>query len=80
MTGLEIAAYHAGISAIDRFRIQQQFMQGQLQVVCATSAFGMGIDKDDIRYVIHYHLPGSLKATYKRSGGRVAIKNQPSRC
>ena len=62
MTGLEVAVYHAGISAIDRFRIQQQFMQGQLQAVCATSAFGMGIDKDDIRYVIHYHLPGSLES------------------
>ena len=80
MTGLEVAVYHAGISAIDRFRIQQQFMQGQLQAVCATSAFGMGIDKDDIRYVIHYHLPGSLES-YVQEIGRAGRNQKPaSRC
>nr|WP_048345148.1 ATP-dependent DNA helicase RecQ [Limosilactobacillus mucosae] len=77
MTGLEVAAYHAGISAIDRFRIQQQFMQGQLQVVCATSAFGMGINKDDIRYVIHYHLPGSLES-YVQEIGRAGRNQKPA--
>lgn len=76
-TGFGVAAYHAGISAIDRFRIQQQFMHGQLQIVCATSAFGMGIDKDDIRYVIHYHLPGSLES-YVQEIGRAGRNQKPA--
>ncbi|MGV0167509.1 RecQ family ATP-dependent DNA helicase [Furfurilactobacillus sp. WILCCON 0119] len=58
--GISAASYHAGLDAQTRFTVQQQFMQDQLQVVCATSAFGMGIDKADIRFVIHYHLPGNL--------------------
>ncbi|ETY74240.1 RecQ family ATP-dependent DNA helicase [Lactiplantibacillus fabifermentans] len=68
-TGLRVAGYHAGLSGEDRFKIQQQFMAGQLDVICATSAFGMGIDKADIRLVIHYHLPTSL-ADYVQEIGR----------
>lgn len=44
-TDLNVAAYHAGVALIERFRIQNQFMNNELQVICATSAFGMGIDK-----------------------------------
>lgn len=76
-SSLAVAAYHAGMPAADRFRIQQQFMADQLQVVCATSAFGMGIDKADIRFVIHYHLPTSLE-NYLQEIGRAGRDGQQS--
>lgn len=60
VAGINAASYHAGLDATTRFAVQQQFMLDQLQVVCATSAFGMGIDKADIRFVIHYHMPSNL--------------------
>lgn len=74
---LTVAAYHAGMSAADRFRVQQQFMVNQVQVICATSAFGMGIDKDDIRFVIHYHLPTSLE-NYVQEIGRAGRDGEQS--
>ena len=76
-TGLAVAAYHAGLSSEDRFKIQQQFMQGDLAVICATSAFGMGIDKNDVRYVLHYHLPADL-GSYAQEMGRAGRDDQPS--
>lgn len=72
---LSVAAYHAGISAIERYRIQQQFMNGDLDVICATSAFGMGIDKNNIRYVLHYHMPPSL-TSYVQEIGRAGRDGQ----
>ena len=74
---LAVAAYHAGMPSAERFRIQQQFMDNQLQLICATSAFGMGIDKDDIRFVIHYHLPTSLE-NYVQEIGRAGRDGQQS--
>lgn len=68
-TGKRIAAYHGGLENTERFRIQQQFMQGQLEVIMATSAFGMGIDKENIRYVIHYHLSSDIP-NYLQEFGR----------
>lgn len=68
-TGLAVAAYHAGIDQTARYKIQHQFMQNKLQIICATSAFGMGIDKDDIRFVIHYHLCANLE-NYVQEIGR----------
>ncbi|MBB1079086.1 ATP-dependent DNA helicase RecQ [Limosilactobacillus sp. STM2_1] len=76
-TGLNIAAYHAGITAIDRFQIQRQFMANELQVICATSAFGMGIDKNDVRFVIHYHLPNNLE-NYLQEIGRAGRDGKQS--
>lgn len=76
-TNLRVAAYHAGLTAENRFKIQQQFMAGELDVICATSAFGMGIDKADIRQVIHYHLPTNL-ADYVQEIGRAGRDGQPA--
>ena len=68
-TGLNVVAYHAGMDAISRYRVQQQFMQGDIDVITATSAFGMGIDKEDVRFVINYHLSNDL-ANYLQEIGR----------
>jgi ATP-dependent DNA helicase RecQ len=76
-TGVRVAAYHAGMENVERYRTQQQFMLGQIDVITATSAFGMGIDKDDIRYVIHYHLSNDL-ANYLQEIGRAGRDGQQS--
>lgn len=66
--GINTAAYHAGKEAADRKRIQQEWISGKLPLVVATNAFGMGIDKADCRYVIHYTMPYSLEAYYQEAG------------
>ncbi|WP_195555780.1 RecQ family ATP-dependent DNA helicase [Weissella cibaria] len=76
-TGQRVAAYHAGLDTMSRYRIQQQFMMGQIDVITATSAFGMGIDKDDVRYVIHYHLSNDL-ANYLQEIGRAGRDGEQS--
>ncbi|OZU90081.1 ATP-dependent DNA helicase [Virgibacillus indicus] len=63
-----IAFYHGGMEQIDRITIQQQFMNDQLDVVCCTSAFGMGINKSNIHLVIHYHLPPQLESYIQEVG------------
>lgn len=67
-TNKSTAAYHAGLSPVERFKIQQQFMQNQIQLICATSAFGMGINKGDIRYVVHFHHPANLESYIQEVG------------
>jgi ATP-dependent DNA helicase RecQ len=65
---LEIAFYHGGMDQADRILIQQQFMNGQLDVVCCTSAFGMGINKSNIRLVVHFHLPPQIESYIQEIG------------
>ncbi|MCL0311676.1 RecQ family ATP-dependent DNA helicase [Apilactobacillus sp. TMW 2.2459] len=76
-TSLNVEAYHSGISDDNRYRIQQQFMNNKLDLVCATSAFGMGIDKNNIRFIIHYHLPTTLEE-YMQEIGRAGRDGKQS--
>ncbi len=72
------AGYHAGLDAQKRRRVQEEFMAGKLDVMVATTAFGMGIDKADIRTVIHTAFPGSLEGYYQEIG-RAGRDGKPSR-
>lgn len=65
---LKIAFYHGGLEPSDRIAIQQQFMNDQLHVICCTSAFGMGINKENIRLIIHYHFPSQLESYIQEVG------------
>ncbi|MET9800894.1 RecQ family ATP-dependent DNA helicase [Streptomyces sp. NPDC006368] len=66
--GLSAAAYHAGLSGDERSRVHDAFLTGEADVVVATSAFGMGIDKEDVRFVLHASVTGSLDAYYQEIG------------
>ncbi|OXS80301.1 RecQ family ATP-dependent DNA helicase [Domibacillus enclensis] len=78
LNGVKKAAfYHGGMEAGDRLLIQHQFLNGELDVVCATSAFGMGINKEDVRFVIHYHMPSQMEA-YLQEIGRAGRDGHPS--
>jgi ATP-dependent DNA helicase RecQ len=66
--GVEAVSYHAGMDPGDRHWVQEGFMQGKVEVVVATNAFGLGIDKKNIRFVIHHNLPGTIEAYYQEAG------------
>ncbi|WP_042145730.1 ATP-dependent DNA helicase RecQ [Paucisalibacillus sp. EB02] len=63
-----VAFYHGGMEQMDRVAIQQQFMNDQIDIVCCTSAFGMGINKNNIRFVFHYHFPGQIESYIQEIG------------
>lgn len=66
--GVGAASYHAGMDNDSRSWVQDGFLNGKIQVVVATNAFGLGIDKKDVRYVIHHDIPGTIEAYYQEAG------------
>jgi ATP-dependent DNA helicase RecQ len=77
--GFAVGIYHAGLTDAERERVQNSFMSDQVQVLVATNAFGMGVDKPDIRATIHYQIPSSLEAYYQEAG-RAGRDRKESHC
>ncbi len=76
--GLRAGRYHAGLGDAERTRVQDDFLAGRLDVIAATNAFGMGVDKKDLRFVAHADVPGSLEAYYQEVG-RAGRDGRPAR-
>ncbi len=68
MRRISCSYYHAGLNSIERKKVQEDFLNDVVPVIAATNAFGMGIDKKDIRTVIHYNTPGSIENYYQEIG------------
>ncbi len=79
VTGVRVEAYHAGLSEGERDRVQEWFLGADRPVVVATNAFGMGVDKPNVRVVAHAELPGTLEGYYQEAG-RAGRDGEPARC